>query len=1385
MVAMDELLGQSHAIAVVREQALQLIARAQRAHRLPPILLQGESGTGKGLLARLLHRGGPRRNGPFIDVSCAAIPDTLLEAELFGFEQGAFTDARHAKAGLLHAAHQGTIFLDELALLPETFQAKLLKAIEERAVRRLGSTRAETVDVQIIAASNEDLAAAVRTRRFRNDLDHRLAVVTLTLPPLRERSEDVLLLAEHFLSRACSDYSLAPPWRFAPDARSALQEYPWPGNIRELSNVVERAVLLAEKSTITAPMLRLPPRFSTDSGWSRFDDRLGDLEREQLLGALHDTNWNVSRAAIWLGISRSRLRYRIDKHALHADRDLFRHGQSQAQPAEAATPTSAIDLPTTAKAVDLRWERRHLALLRAELVPAATAGPPWNPVRALTVIADKIRGFGGCVQELAAMTIVGAFGLEPVENAPNSAALAALAIQKAAERARRVDSRVPAVKIAVHATQVMVDRANGVARFNLEDKGATETALAALSDVGQANSILISAAAAAFLERRFELARQPCRGVAGPLYRLIGPERTGFGLGGRALTRFVGRQRELAIVCDQLAQAERERGQVVAVVGEPGVGKSRFVYELTRADCARGWRILSCRAVSYGVTTPLLPIVELLKSYFDIEDRDDERRMREKATGKLLTLDRALEPHLTPLLALLDIPVEDEKWKPLDPVQKRMRTLEACKRLILCEAQVQPLVLVFEDLQWIDSETQALLDSLVESLPTARLLLMVNFRPEYPPRWGTKTYYTQLRIDPLSGESVEELLGTLLGTDPSVQPLAPVLIQRVQGNPLYLEESVRTLVETGALQGIRGAYRLTTQVTSIQVPATVQAILATRIDRLAAEDKQLLQAAAVIGKNVPYTLLQAIAELPEEALRQRLATLQAGEFVYEKSLFPDLEYTFKHALTHEVAYGSVLEKQRKALHARIMGSIERLHADRVAEQIERLAHHALRGEVWDKALMYFRQASEKAIGRSANREAWSHLEQAIAVLPHLPQTKATLEQAVDLRQVSRICLGPLGEFTRWLELTREAVPLAKALDDPRREVLIQCSVSVCSSHMGSSTEAIAHGERAMEIAEALQEPMLRIAARYALGHPHWILGAYRTAIDICQRDVGLAPEEIPARLLQSWGAGGFQEALTRFSYSFSQTTAASCFAALGEFDHAMLHAERAVKFAQTLDNLFLRAIADSYLGVVHLVKGDLDKALRLAQHWLQTYAAADLPLAQLVLAMNLGEVFNLSGQLDDALRLFERAWEFAESNSLLAYGQPVLALLGDAYGRAGRIDQAVRTGQRALELTRELGQRGYEARTLYLLGNIHGYGASANANQARQSYLQALGLAHELGMRPLAAQCHFALGELAKKAGEGRSAQDQFSTALSMFREMGMQFRPEKAESALNEFSTQ
>ena len=470
----------------------------------------------------------------------------------------------------------------------------------------------------------------------------------------------------------------------------------------------------------------------------------------------------------------------------------------------------------------------------------------------------------------------------------------------------------------------------------------------------------------------------------------------------RGLTRFVGRTAEFETLCQALDRAKAGRGQVVALVGEPGVGKSRLFWEFTHSRRTVDWLIVESGSVSYGKATAYLPITDLLKAYFGIEDRDDVRKIREKVTGKLLTLDKSLEPALPAFLALLDVTLEDEQWQSLDPPQRRQRTLDAVKHLLLRESQVQPLVLVFEDLHWIDSETQAVLDSLVESLPSARILLLVNYRPEYQHGWGSKTYYSQLRIDPLPPEGAGELLQALLGDHKSLMPLKTLLIERTEGNPFFLEESVRTLVETKVLTGERGNYFLAKPIENTQVPATVQAVLAARIDRLPPEEKRLLQSAAVVGKDVPLALFQAIADQSEEELRRGLTRLQAAEFLYETSLFPEIEYTFKHALTHEVAYGSVLQERRRALHARIVEAIEKVYSDRINEHVERLAQHAVRAELWTKAVEYLHQAGKKAAGHSATRDAITYFEQSLDALKHLPEDRQAIERAINIR----IDLGP-------------------------------------------------------------------------------------------------------------------------------------------------------------------------------------------------------------------------------------------------------------------------------------------------------------------------------------------------------------------------------------------
>ena len=488
------------------------------------------------------------------------------------------------------------------------------------------------------------------------------------------------------------------------------------------------------------------------------------------------------------------------------------------------------------------------------------------------------------------------------------------------------------IRVGLNAGEVVVRAIGNDLHMDYSAIGQTTHLAARMEQMAMPGSILMTRAVLGLAEGWVQvtpLGPVPVKGLDAPVevFELVsasGLRRRLQTAAVRGLTRFVGRDTEFAALVHALARAGAGHGQVVALVGEAGVGKSRLVYELTHSHHLQGWRVLESASVSYGKATPYFPVIDLLKRYSHVEDDDDARTMRAKVTGQVLTLDEALQDTIPALLALLDALPPESPFLQLDPPQRRQRTLDALKRVLLRESQGQPLLLVFEDLHWIDSETQALLDSLVESLPTAHLLLLVNYRPEYQHRWSAKTYYTQVRLDPLAPVSADQLLQALLGEDPSLAPLTHLLITRTEGNPFFLEESVRTLVETGVLVGEPGAYRLAQALPTIQVPATVQAVLAARIDRLPLEEKHLLQTAAVIGTEVSLPLLQAIAEMPEATLHRGLAHLQAAEFLYETHLFPEREYTFKHALTHEVAYGSLLLERRRVLHARIVEALEAL-----------------------------------------------------------------------------------------------------------------------------------------------------------------------------------------------------------------------------------------------------------------------------------------------------------------------------------------------------------------------------------------------------------------------------------------------------------------------------
>jgi class 3 adenylate cyclase/tetratricopeptide (TPR) repeat protein len=1050
----------------------------------------------------------------------------------------------------------------------------------------------------------------------------------------------------------------------------------------------------------------------------------------------------------------------------------------------AYTPKHLAEKILTSRAA-LEGERKQVTVLFADLKGSLELLADRDPEEArklldpvLERMIEAVHSYEGTVNQVMGDGIMALFGA-PVAHEDHAvrACYAALRMQELVQRyaaeARRAHGVNVQIRVGLNSGEVVVRAIGSDLRMDYSAVGPTTHLAGRMEQLASPDHILLTPATLALVEDFVavkSLGPVPVKGLGEPVevFELTGAGAVRTRLEAaarRGLTRFVGRSAELEQLRDALDRASHGRGQVVAVVGEPGVGKSRLFWELLHSHRVHGWLIAQSASVSYGKATAYLPVIELLRGYFDVESRDDPRKIREKVTGKVLTLAPALGPAVPALLALLDVPVDDASWQALDPRQRRQQTLDAVKRLLLRESEVQPLVVVFEDLHWIDGETQALLDSLVESLPTARLLLLVNYRPEYRHAWGSKTYYRQLRIDPLPLESADELLEALLGPDAALGALKRLLIERTEANPLFLEESVRALVETGALAGERGAYRLTRPVDQLTIPATVQAILAARIDRLRPGTKRLLQAAAVIGKDVPMPLLLAIAGAPEPEVRAELVRLQAAEFLYETRLFPDLEYTFKHALTHEVAYQGLLHDQQRALHARITEAIERVSPERLTEQAERLAHHALRGELWEKAVAYLRQAGFRAMARGANPEAIPYLEQALAALHHFPETRETTRLAIDLRLDLRNALLPLGDLDRMTEHLHEAEILARALGDPHRLARIATFMVIQRLDIGEYDEAVRFGQEALSIARTRGDHPIEVVATFFLGVTHAARGEFSHAVTLLERNVALQGD----LRYERFGTANIQSAA-------SGADLADVFSQLGRFDEAIGHAEAAVQITEAADHPFTLYRGLLALGLAHVRRGDLPRATVVLERGLELCRTWRIVVGTPTVAATLGAAYALAGRADDALPLVAGA--VAEFHGRQNHQRPALILLlaGMTYLAVGRINEAASHAREALALTRRLGARASEAHALCLSGDV---ASARSAEDAQSSYREALALAGELGMRPLVAHCHLGLGKLYRRAGKQDQAREHLTTATTMYGEMGMGFWLAQAEAAM------
>jgi len=962
-------------------------------------------------------------------------------------------------------------------------------------------------------------------------------------------------------------------------------------------------------------------------------------------------------------------------------------------------------------------ERKTITALFADLKGSTALIEDLDPEDARAIIdpllklmMDAVHRYEGYVAQSLGDGIFALFGA-PIahEDHPQRALSAALLMQEQgkqyAETLRREKGINVQIRVGVNTGEVVV---RSIRKDDLHTDyvpvGHSINLAARMESLATPGSIVVSEHTHRLAEGYFEFESHGAvhiKGVSDPLdiytVRGIGPLRTRLQVAARrGLIRFVGRQAELGQMQRTLERVKARSGQIVSVLGEPGVGKSRLFHEFKRS-AQKGCLILETFSVSHGKAYPYLPLIELLKDYFHITVQDDEQTRREKIAGRVLTLDRNLEDILPYVSALLGIPEPVSPLQRLDPRIRRQRTFDALKRLLVRESLKQPVLLIFEDLHWVDAETEAFLDALSESLATTRILLLVNYRPEYRHGWGAKTYYTQLRLDPLGREEAQELLAMLLEEKGEAQRTAPLLqfiLEKTEGNPFFMEEIVQSLLDqrTSQVSDSREMPRLVSA-QSLNLPPTVQGILAARLDRLSLEEKNLLQTLAVIGKEFSFNLVKQVVNKSEPELQSSLASLRSAEFIYEQPAFPEVEYTFKHALTQEVAYNSLLLEHRKVLHERVAQAIEMLSSSRLEDYYSELAQHYSRSDNTQKGIEYLQLAGQQSAQRSAHTEAVNHFTTALELLKALPDTAERAHQELTLQIALAAALqaikGPAAP-----EVER-AYTRARALCRPEETsqlFAVLRGLWVLHHVRAELPTARELGEQLLSMAERTQDTAFLLEAHRALGSTLLWQGEFSLARVHLERGGTIYDSRQHHSL--AFLHGGADPGVSCLC------DAARVLWFLGYPAQALERSQAALALAEALSDLFSVGYALVFAAGLHQLRREGWAAQQRAEAGIAL--AREQEFTPLIAAGTIRRGWALAeqGQVEEGLAQMHQGLA-TRGAARAALAQPYfLVLQAEVYGKVGQREHALSLLTEALAVINRTGERRLEAEVHRLKGTL-------------------------------------------------------------------------------------
>jgi class 3 adenylate cyclase/tetratricopeptide (TPR) repeat protein len=958
----------------------------------------------------------------------------------------------------------------------------------------------------------------------------------------------------------------------------------------------------------------------------------------------------------------------------------------------------------------------------------------------------------------------GFMALAPVahEDHARRAVLAALGIQQALrERKEELGpgGSALAVRIGVHTGPVVVGTIGDNLRMDYTAIGDTTNLAARLQQHAEPGAILISEATWRLV--RDDVQAEPLepiavKGKAKPVvsYRVLAaiPRRSPLrGLGNRALSEFVGRNRDLVHMLGLMAEVQEGRGHVVGIVGEPGAGKSRLLYELRQALAGRPATYLEGRCLSYGGSIPYVPVLDIIKQNFGVLETDSAETVTAKVRSGIEEV--GLDPDEWGPILLLFLGVKEgtERLAALTPETIKARTFDMLRQLSLSGSRRQTLILAVEDLHWIDKTSEEYLGSLVDSLSAASILLICTYRPGYRPPWIDKSFATQTSLRPLSSRDSLRVVHSVVDARVLPERLAKIIVEKAEGNPLFLEELARSVGDRPDASA------------TLAMPDTVQGVLQARIDRLADAPKRLLQTASVIGREVPLKLLRAVWEAPG-SLDVHLLELKRQEFLHEKTAEGDRAYVFKHALTQDVAHDSLLTPARQALHEATACALEAIHLDRLEEYYERLAYHYCQTANRDKALEYLGLASQKAAKANAMQEAMAYFDQAMPLLDTMPDTESNRRRRVLLIVNQWIVFWQLFRVPEYYELLTRHQPMAAALGDSNLLAKFQLYVGHCQWVFGLLDQAVDTSMNAVRLNEAAGAAGGAGQACCMLQWTHLYLGNLEQAL--------------------SWREPALHGIRQHFDlrwYAWSLGAASLTYSFLGRFDEAVDDARKALATAEEYRDNSMVSFAHWNLSLAYTSRGDVAKAI---EHSQTAVEKAPTPADKAWAQHFLGWAWSRGDRAREGADLLATILPLYEATQFVP-GQIFAGMyLGEAHWRAGQLDDAERTLR--IALARAAGTYKFFIGFIQrLLGEI---ALERNPDQLAEPFAAPLFDASIAILRDIKAENELALayagyGRLHKAQRRLPEARDYFTRALEIFDRLGTLIEPDKVRSELVELN--